>query len=97
MDNLKGIIFQGCPQWSFQFMQGFLSSGTLGFYCTKNISEKAKNPLTCSRKRKVQKISPRHQSKRLKPRGVRGTTDKRKTLSIPAKGKPESKRYNERL
>jgi len=36
MDNLKGIIFQGCPQWSFQFMQGFLSSGTLGFYCTKN-------------------------------------------------------------
>lgn len=32
----KGIIFQGCPQWSFQFMQGFLSSGTLGFYCTKN-------------------------------------------------------------
>jgi hypothetical protein len=37
MDNLKGIIFQGCPQWSFQFMQGFLSSGTLGFYCTKNI------------------------------------------------------------
>jgi len=77
-------------------MQGFLSSGTLGFYCTKNISEKAKNPLTCSRKRKVQKISPRHQSKRLKPRGVRGTTDKRKTLSIPAKGKPESKRYNEK-
>jgi hypothetical protein len=38
MDNLKGIIFQGCPQWSFQFMQGFLSSGTLGFYCTKNTS-----------------------------------------------------------
>jgi len=36
MDNLKGIIFQGCPQWSCQFMQGFLSSGTLGFYCTKN-------------------------------------------------------------
>jgi len=32
----------------------------------------AKNPLTCSRKRKVQKISPRHQSKRLEPRGVRG-------------------------
>ncbi|HEY8402381.1 MAG TPA: hypothetical protein VIK89_14030, partial [Cytophagaceae bacterium] len=39
MDNLKGIIFQGCPQWSFQFMQGFLSSGTLGFYCTKNTHE----------------------------------------------------------
>ena len=27
---------------------------------------------------------------------MRGTTDKRKTLSIPAKDKPESKRYNEK-
>src|SRR5690606_18568253 len=44
MDNLKGIIFQGCPQWSFQFMQGFLSSGTLGFYCTKNIPSHLSGP-----------------------------------------------------
>lgn len=34
--------------------------------------ENAKNPLICSRKRKVQKISPRHQSMRLRPCGVRG-------------------------
>jgi len=38
----------------------------------------------------------RHQYCPLEPRRVRGTTDKRKTLSIPAKGKPESKRYNEK-
>jgi len=33
--------------------------------------ENAKNPLTCSRKRKVQKISPRHQSNWLVACGVR--------------------------
>jgi hypothetical protein len=30
---------------------------------TSNFSKTTKNPLTCSRKRKVQKISPRHQYK----------------------------------
>lgn len=38
--------------------------------------ENAKNPLICSRKRKVQKISPRHQSMRLRPRGERGVAGK---------------------
>ena len=39
------------------------------FLRTSVFIKTAKNPLTCSRKRKVQKISPRHQSKRLKPCG----------------------------
>ena len=34
-----------------------------------------KNLLICSRKRKVQKISPRHQSERLEPRWVRSIDD----------------------
>jgi len=38
---------------------------------TTIFQKRPKNPLTCSRKRKVQKISPRHQSERLKPRWVR--------------------------
>lgn len=42
----------------------------------------AKNPLTCSRKRKVQKISPRHQSKRLKPCGVYSVDAKSQLMRI---------------
>ncbi len=44
----------------------------------------------------VSKVARRHQFHQLDPRRVRGTTDERKTLSIPAKDKPESKRYNEK-
>jgi len=36
---------------------------------TTIFQKRPKNPLTCSRKRKVQKISPRHQSERLGPCG----------------------------
>ena len=42
------------------------------FPYTSDFQKTAKNPLICFRKRKVQKISLRHQSKRLGPRGVRG-------------------------
>lgn len=42
------------------------------FSRTSVFSKIANNPLICSRKRKVQKISPRHQSERLVPCGVRG-------------------------
>jgi len=42
----------------------------------------AKNPLTCSRKRKVQKISPRHQSKRLEPCGMRDVDDEGVSLDF---------------
>jgi len=38
------------------------------FLRTTIFQKRPKNPLTCSRRRKVQKISPRHQSKPLKPR-----------------------------
>jgi hypothetical protein len=37
------------------------------FLRTTIFQKRPKNPLTCSRRRKVQKISPRHQSKPLKP------------------------------
>ncbi len=40
------------------------------FPYTSHFQKTAKNPLICSRKRKVQKINPRHQSKRLVPCGV---------------------------
>jgi len=39
----------------------------------------------------------RHQYCPLEPRRVRGTTDKRKTLSIPAKGKPSQSATMKRL
>jgi len=39
------------------------------FSQTSDFSKTTKTPLTCSRKRKVQKNSPRHQSKRLGPCG----------------------------
>jgi len=42
------------------------------FPYTSDFQKTAKNPLICSRKRKVQIISPRHQSKRLVPRWVSG-------------------------
>lgn len=42
------------------------------FLRTTIFQKRPKNPLTCSRRRKVQKISPRHQSKPLKPRGDGG-------------------------
>jgi len=42
------------------------------FSRTSVFSKIANNPLICSRKRKAQKNSPRHQSERLVPRGVRG-------------------------
>ena len=41
------------------------------FLRTTIFQKRPKNPLTCSRRRKVQKISPRHQSKPLGPCGVR--------------------------
>lgn len=44
--------------------------------------ENAKNPLICSRKRKVQKISPRHQSKRLVPCGDGSVDDKSKIVTV---------------
>jgi len=40
------------------------------FLRTTIFQKRPKNPLTCSRRRKVQKISPRHQSKPLKLIGV---------------------------
>ena len=42
------------------------------FLRTSVFIKTAKNSLICSRKRKVQKINPRHQSERLVPRGVCG-------------------------
>jgi hypothetical protein len=42
------------------------------FLRTTIFQKRPKNPLTCSRKRKALKISPRHQSDALEPRGVRG-------------------------
>ena len=49
---------------------------------TSVFSKTAKNPLTCSRKRKVQKISPRHQSDALRPCGVRNRNAKERYLEI---------------
>ena len=48
-----------------------------------DFQKKCKKLLTCSRKRKVQKISPRHQSKRLVPSGgVAGHEACRKKLRM---------------
>jgi hypothetical protein len=49
---------------------------------TTIFQKRPKNPLTCSRKRKVQKISPRHQSERLGPCGVRHIDVKALTFDI---------------
>ena len=54
------------------------------FSQTSDFSKTTKTPLMFSRERKVQKISPRHQSKRLVPCGVRGrnTEDLIKELDL---------------
>jgi hypothetical protein len=52
------------------------------FLRTTIFQKRPKNPLTCSRRRKVQKISPRHQSKPLKPCGVRNRNAKERYLEI---------------
>ena len=52
------------------------------FLRTTIFQKRPKNPLTCSRRRKVQKISPRHQSERLVPCGVRGIDDKGVSLDF---------------
>jgi len=52
------------------------------FSQTSDFSKTTKTPLIFSRERKVQKISPRHQSKRLVPRGVRGMGEEGKKVSM---------------
>ena len=52
------------------------------FSRTSVFSKIANNPLICSRKRKVQKISPRHQSKRLEPGGMRNIDVKGVSLEL---------------
>ena len=52
------------------------------FPWTSVFGKNAKNPLICFRKRKVQKISPRHQSERLVPCGVRNRNAKERYLEI---------------
>ena len=52
------------------------------FPYTSDFQKTAKNPLIFSRKRKVQKISPRHQSKRLVPCGVCNIDVKDKRVNL---------------
>jgi hypothetical protein len=66
-------------------MQTYINNESLHidmFPRTSVFLKTAKNPLTCSRKRKVQKISPRHQSERLVPCGVRGIDNKAVSLYL---------------
>jgi len=56
------------------------------FLRTTIFQKRPKNPLTCSRRRKVQKISPRHQSKPLKPCWVRGIDTKGVSLDFTLMG-----------
>ena len=52
------------------------------FLRTTIFQKRPKNPLTCSRKRKVQKISLRHQSKRLGPCGDDSSNTKSRFLEV---------------
>jgi|SRR5690554_1371912 hypothetical protein len=52
------------------------------FPYTSDFLKTAENPLICSRKRKVQKIRPRHQSKRLVPRRNLGLDVKDREIGV---------------